>query len=330
MTLHRVGFGAFALVAVAFVACVGEDPDSNPSGTTPDAGNASSSSGSASDAPVTDGTDPGTDAGVDARRCDPTKPFGDPQPPSDPLNGSTSDEVSLSMTDDELIAVIERDGDILYTSRPSRDVAFPAPTGDNLSAVSTGQYEGSPSLTGDGKTLYFVRVPTSTGNPTLYVAHREDLKESFDPPVEVKIDGVGGATNAGIVGVVKVNRAGSRLHWTCEDCDRTFIADRSGGAYDTFISQRNMASYLVSPAFSGDELTIYFNANTGDGGELVMRYATRTTQGAAFGVNIDMPPNLLTGYLPVHVTPDECVFYMRTTKGSDAGKYDIWEARRPK
>jgi hypothetical protein len=44
---------------------------------------------------------------------------------------------------------------------------------------------------------------------------------------------------------------------------------------------------------------------------------------------MDMPANLRTGFDALHVTDDECIMYVRTTKGSDAGKFDIWEARRP-
>jgi hypothetical protein len=325
MRLHRVGTGAVALGLAAFVACVGDEPNTDPTSPTNDGGS-SSSSGSVGDAPSSDGTNPGTDGGADVARCDPKKAYGDPQPMPGAINTADGGELNISLTDDELIAVIERDQDIYYASRTSKDLPFPAPTFDNVVQISVpGQYEGSPSISGDGKNLYFVRVPTSTGNPTLFVAHRNAIADSFETPVAVKVDG---SEQTGVE-VVRINRSGSRLQWTCPDCGESYIADRSGGTFDTFVTKRPFASYLVAPAFSGDELTVYFTDFDADAGAVVMRYATRATTGAAFGVNLDMPANLRLGYEPLHVTPDECIFYVRTTKASDAGKFDIWEARRP-
>ena len=221
------------------------------------------------------------------------------------------------MTEDELIAIIEQDGELLYTSRKSRDVAFDPPTKDFLLMIDTAAFESSPGLSPDAKNLYFGR------DGTLMVAHRENLADSFDTPVPVNVDDAGPPGN---IESLSINHVGSRLHWTSFDDDPTYIADRSGN-FSTFVQKRPLAGPLASIAFSGDELTLYFTVPE-DGG-VVMKYATRTTTSTALGAQLDMPANLRS-FDALHVTYDDCIIYVRTTTGSDAGKYDIWQAQRPK
>lgn len=318
MRLRGVGTVTGALMAIAFFACVGSDPDASGGTNGIDAGGDTGSSNPGDATSTTDAPLDASDGGSDAARCDKTKPFGDPRPTTGPFNTTDKSELAFTMTSDELIAIVQQEGDLRYTKRASRNDPFEALTPDNLLLVNTGEYEASPSLSPDGKNLYFVR------GGALYVAHRADVIDSFGTPELVNVDGA----NESNVETPRINHAGTRLHWASNDNDETYIADRAGGGYATFVSKRPLAAYLYTPTFSGDELTIYFGANA-DGG-LVMRYATRPTTSAPFGPQIDMPANLLVGYDPLHVTDDDCIMYVRTTKGSDTGKFDIWEARRPK
>lgn len=312
-----------AAAAAILFSCVGDDPTSA-GGSDAGNGNDGTTNPEAGDAGL-DGMKSNVDDGGDAqaRRCDPAKPFGDPQPLAWPINDGTKDENNFSMTSDELVAVVERAQDILYTSRASKADPFPAPSFDKVVSVSTGQYEGSPSLSGDGKNLYFVRL-LAGGATTILVAHRESLVDSFDAPVTVTVDGVS-ADNADRV---VVNRLANRMVFRIQDFDDTYIADRTAGSFMTFISKRSLGGPLEHPTFSGDDLTMYFVANDLSGAS-VMRYVTRSNAGGVFGAQIDMPANLKTGFEPLHVTDDHCIMYVRTAKGSDAGRYDIWEARRP-
>lgn len=317
MRLYGLGATAFGLMAAAFIACTGDDPEAAappPSGT--DAGDTGSSGNPADGS--SGGTDGGgmTDAAIDGPRCDKAKAFGDPKVITGVLNTADKNELGFTMTDDELIAIIAQDGELLYTTRKSRDVAFDPPTKDFLLQVDTVGQESSPSLSPDAKTLYFTR----DGN--LMVAHRDNIVDSFGTPELVLAD------DAGVENVesTKINRTGARLHWTSSEDAPTLIADRTGSGYASFIQARPLAGPLASIAFSGDELTLYFTVPE-DGG-YVMKSATRTTPSTALGTQQDMPANLRS-FDALHVTSDDCIIYVRSTKGSDAGKYDIWEARRP-
>lgn len=317
MRLYGIGATAVGLMAAAFIACVGDDPTGAGNNPNPanDGGNPSSSGGPSDGSPVVDGGGT-TDAGFDGPRCDKSKAFADPKAVPGPINTADKNERGFTMTEDELIAIIEQDGELLYTSRKSRDVAFDPPTKDFLLMIDTGAFESNPGLSPDAKNLYFAR----DGN--LMVAHRENLVDSFAAPVPVIVDDAGPPAN---IESLSINHVGSRLHWTSFDDDPTYIADRSGN-FATFVQKRPLAGPLASIAFSGDELTLYFTVPE-DGG-VVMKYATRTTTSTALGAQLDMPANLRS-FDALHVTYDDCIIYLRTTKDSDAGKFDIWEARRP-
>lgn len=317
MRLFRFGVGVGVVAGAVFFACVGDEPDAGARDTgTGDGGGGGTDSTTGSGDSAVDSGGGGSDAGGDAvvARCDPKKAFGDPQPISWSINDGGVNENGFSMTSDELIAVVQRDYDLYLTSRMTTAEPFPAPTVAKIVTVTTGASEVSPVLSGDGKNLYFVR------DGVIMLAQRKDLAESFDAPIEVKIDDAGSQGTAALA----VNRLASQIVFVLED-DLTYVADRSGGNPATFIAKRTFGDLLEYPLLSADEKTFYLVA-AGDAGSRVMRYVTRANPQDNFGIQVDMPANL-RDYEPLHVTDDHCIMYVRAR--TDAGTYDIWEARKP-
>lgn len=304
-----LGFFSFAAAAAAAAsACTGD----NPAFVTATDGGAAEGS-APSDAATEDATkeDAGADAAVDAARCDPGKPFEAPTPLA--WLATDAGEQAITMSSDELVAVVEIDRNLLYTSRASRNDPFPKPNFDKVVALNTADYEGQPSLSADGKTLYFTRIGADYD---LRVATRPSVTESFGNEKAVMIDGAPGKGE-----FPRINRVGNRLTFVEPDLhEQTFIADRAGDNV-TFVTKRSLAGALEFPVLSGDDRTLYFTETSP---ARALRYATRPQPGDPLGARKDMPV-AVRAFDAVHVTDDDCILYL---VGPGPTGTDVFESRR--
>lgn len=359
--VHRRGIRFLALVGVSTAlasACVGLDPEaidpdddrdrSAPEGSAADGSSFSDGAGGANDASFSDtvpsdGETPGdatsdaldafaapdadADAGVfDGGACATSTMF-DP-PVAVPGLNTLASERGFTLSDDGLVGVLARSSgsnyDLLSVSRPS--VSDPFSVGGAVVTL-TAQNEQEPSLSGDGRTLYYA---TSVG-PVLEVfrATRPDTVSAFGAGVAVP--GASGSDFSRMEPFLV--RGGGALYVTLaptaigRSIHRVELPADGGST-----SQSGLAippTYQSThPVVSADEKTIFF-ADNGTGKDQV-RMATRASRDAVWTNVQTLAPLASSGHVvPVHLSSDGCDLYMAVeSPDGGAGNYDIMVAHR--
>jgi WD40-like Beta Propeller Repeat len=270
------------------------------------------------------------DASGAQARCDPSKPFGMPRL-VDNVNSSL-DEYSFSFTPNEQTAFVGRTAvqgpstiAILATRRASTTVAFDVPNAGTTSAINGGDGDvpdGSPSF--DGLILYFARLKPS--DVEIFAATRSDGSASFDAGTHVTVDG------ADLIDALSptITPDGQTLYWRGflgNDYGKVFSATRNNGP-TTFVNKRAVSTISTGfvPVLSADELTMFYT----DGNATDVLASTRTSKGDMFGTGVPVANvNSTANDIPVALTNDGCVLYIRSQRSGGLGGYDIWEAHRP-
>ena len=324
---RHVFFAAAAGVS-AIAACVGSEPVPGPSTIETDAGDVTNrgdadadaglDASDASDAsPPSDG---GTDGAVDGAACDPSAAFGIPLPV--PGLNTTANETSFTITADRLHAVVARfDGaadalfkaDRLTTSDPFSETGAAIPG-----------YASWPSLSADGKTLYFDKG----GVPQVHYATRAAVSDAFGTPALAP--GASGATYGhftaflaapGVLYFIE-GRAGNN----------NAVMRTASGASPTEVLA---AGYSVrNPVVTADELRMFVTDNTVTGRYKVVALKRAFTSAAwALDPSSAQLVNLVTSgnAYPVSITPDGCTLYLAgDAYPGGAGGYDIFVTTRGK
>lgn len=321
---------AIVLVAVADVTvagCVGDSPngatDAGTDATTPDAGIDVGSS------------DAGADAATSA--CDITKPFSAPMR----LDGLTNtqfhddgfwllpDLLTVFASGDRPLDGSVGDFDILTATRSSADAAF-GPYA--VVAASTNFPDRAPTLTADGRTMYFTRGYSPY---QIYVATRSSALVPFGP--------------AALADAPLTGAANDVADWVSQDGTTIYISsDRPGSAgFDIYVAARvsagfgtpTLVSSLNSPQedsaviLTPDELQAFVASNRpGGAGALDIYHSSRASKSSGFSTPV------LLGELssptvdqPVWVSPDGCTLYFTSRdRDSGMGGYDTYVATRAK
>jgi hypothetical protein len=269
-----------------------------------------------------------------ARRCDPSKPFGDIQL-IEGVNGTAdgvSDE-SPSVTADELTMVFASNRndpgtpnfDLFVASRADREAPFGPPS--PLSQLNTSSDERGPSVSADGLTLFF---HSSRNNATsgydLFVSTRENPAASFGPAVALGPD-----INTTLTEVSPfVTADGKSLYFERDDGTNPAQIFRASLGPAGF-SSPSPVTELDNPnadvvVLSADELTAYVASDRPGGhGSVDIWRATRATATSTF----DAPTNvteLNTPDLefPTSVSEDGCrIFYWSGRNG-----FHVYQATR--
>jgi hypothetical protein len=261
----------------------------------------------------------GPDAAADAltRRCDPSAPFGTPT--RVPNVNSAMEELDMVLTSDELTAFFVRftgTGATLQTSsRASADSSFPAPAvAPSVAAIESAHDIFRISVTSDGLVLYL-----RTSDSNVYVASRPDASGMFTSATRILADGSSLFANS-----PKISADSMTLYWSSAD-DKLRAATRTG-AYDTFVNRRAVSLHNMTDfAISADELTLYYsNFPNAD-----IFVSTRTSKNVPFDVGAPVS-NVSTsdGDVPLSVTADGCLLYIRSNRPGSDGANDYWVARR--
>lgn len=272
------------------------------------------------EAPDAGELDAAMDAPIDAptRRCDPSAPFGTPAPV--PNVNSLYEELAMSMTLDELTAFFVRhDGTsfvLEMSTRMSSHAEFPTPAATpTIAAIASYPgFEQRPSPTSDGLILYFMR------DSTVSAAHRPNTNEVFTSGTPVYVDG------APLTAAIspKISSDSATLYWVLPS-DKLRAASRSS-TYDVFVSGRIMSTVnLTDFAISADELTLYYS----DFPNADVFVSTRMSRDVPFGVGAPLANVSTTAPdVPMLVTADECLLYIRSSRTGSLGSNDFWVARR--
>jgi hypothetical protein len=274
---------------------------------------------------VTDeGPDAGTpDAAVDAPidassgRCNPSSPFETPVRLASV--SSQFDDLSIAVTHDELKAYFVRhtgtDFVITASRRESVESDFPAPVTDPaLAAIAAGpDLALYPYPTSDDLVVYYRR------GSTFFVSYRLASTDPFNVGTDVYVNG------HTIFGHrVMISADALTLYWSGPSVP--LRAATYGGAANIFVAERAATTFdLTDFAISADQLTLYYsNFPNPD-----IFVSTRASRDTPFGVGVPVANvNTSAGDIPMDITADGCLLYIRSNRPGTDGSNDFWVARR--
>ena len=189
--------------------------------------------------------------------------------------------------------------------RPDRSSAFGAPVAE--SELDGGSFTGNQSPTDDELEIYF--DSSRSGSECLFFATRANVADPWGTPQSLFCS-VGGAyvtpdgLNLYYNSILDVAQEGA-----------IFVAARANrsvaftpGAAVTGLGTTAMSGY---PALSIDQDTIYFESETGTGGDLELWQATRGAPDETFGTAVRVP-GIATGMEDVSITADGLELYYAT------------------
>lgn len=303
-------------------------PDATTSDATSDAptldgaGDAVTSMDTGSDAPI-------NDSGIDAGPCDLTKPFNAPVLIPG-LAGYIANVGSLSP--DELTIYFTNNWqtyntDIYYATRTSVTAAFDgdggvAPTA--IAPVNTNQGDLTPTVTGDGLTMFFASDRPNNMTSYLYTSTRANTNSPWGMPAynslnKYLIDTVFLSISpfpddAGVTSLYYFQNAinfATCQGTTCTNQGTVYVGAGNG----------------VTPAISSDGLTLYFSSDRIQQGNYDIFVGTRADVMQQFG-NF-APVNALnsngTDY-PNWISPNGCRMYLSSNRN---GMYQMFVASHP-
>jgi len=261
----------------------------------------------------------GPDAAHDADtgRCNPNAPFDTPVRLAN-VN-SPSEDLSVAMTYDQRKAYLGRftgTGFVIVSStRESVESDFPPPTTDPaLAAINTGAgYRTYLNPASDELVVYYRR------DSTWFSSYRLDPTYSFDAGTEVYVDGIQ------LPGFRAMISADSRTMYYSSS-SVPLRAATQGSARHIFVDSRAATIFdLTDFAISADELMLYYsNYPNAD----IFR-TTRSSKNVPFDVGLPLPNVNTTGPdIPLYISPDDCLLYLRANTTGSALDNDIWVARR--
>jgi hypothetical protein len=273
----------------------------------------------AEEGPDASAPDVAVDAALDApsRRCNPTAPFGTPTRLAN-VN-SALEELDMVLTGDELTAFFVRSNgselNLQTSSRPSAEDSFPTPTVSvSIVAIDTAYDATRLSVTSDGLALYF-----RAGNGDVFVASRQNTSAAFTSASRAYANGM-----AIYAHVPKISADSMTLYLSGPS--QQLRAATRAGAHDSFIDQRFASTHEMTDfAISADELTLYYsNFPYPD-----VFVSTRASKNVPFGVGVPVS-NVSTSDsdVPLDVTADGCLLYLRSNRPGSHGANDFWVTRR--
>ena len=274
--------------------------------------------------PLTDASDgmPPVDAppAVDAApRCAPTSPWTAPR--LLPSVNTPDSELYARLSADELTLVGRIDSTRLtIATRSDRASTFPVAAPLDL-GQSTEAFT-SPSITGDGATLYFIAgVGTA---PRIWRARRASPSTPFadvGPVAELAA-----VTDAASVYVLP-DESALYIATGSFGGPVTRAARGAGGAFGAPVEVAGVVG--LTPVVSADELTILFATRATGANDSHVWMGTRPTTAAPFGSIAQVPVVDAPGLdHPTWISPDDCRLYLHSDRTGGSGGFDYYVAER--
>lgn len=226
--------------------------------------------------------------------------------------------------------------DIWVTTREMIDDPWREPI--NLgSTVNSSAYDGGPSISTDGLSLYFVsNRPNPSGAPDLWVSTRESINQEWGAPLNLGQSVNSSAWEA----YASISADGLSLY---------FISDRQGGSggHDIWVTIRaatselwevpvNLGSTVNSsgqeswPNISNDGLSLYFNSDRSGGyGNHDLYVTTRATTSDPWGEPVNLGSTVNTSYSEscLSISADGSTIYFQTDRPGGMGGLDLWQVK---
>jgi len=343
-TIAWLGVAALVGLVVEAAACVGDEPEF-PEGA--DAGpeaqadanadadanaqadaNAGAEAGADADAGAEAEADAHADASADAPLgpCTPDMPFIRFENVTE-LNGPTDDESARLNPEQTAIYFSQRSGpgpsqggfNVLVATRPDRASAFGSAT-----TLSLGVDPSGPSVSGDGKLLYYasgegntpdIRVstqPFDKSNSTALANIDTDTYWEFNPyvrPDELEL-------------YFASNRASS------EDIYVTARGNGDFAGVTPIAAANGTSSNERTPVVTADGLTLYFASDRSGNWDVYVVRRTAVANAFAEPVGVVTELNTSSNEFPDWISPDQCTMYFRSDRIGGSGGRDIWRALR--
>jgi hypothetical protein len=259
-----------------------------------------------SDAPGAPAVDaPGTTA-----RCDRTRPFGVPTRLDvfDPLRLPGP---SLTLSGDELAAVVSEGGELRLGLRPDLASEFPTPTTELFANVNVGIALAAPTITADALHVYYLGE-----EGFLEHAGRPDLTAPFVPDGRILV----GNQNV-IPGAFQIAADGQTIYFI--DLNDSLLHAATAVDPITFNARRVETTMpITTMALAPDERTLYYS------GGVEVLVSTRTTLDRLFEPGVAQAE--VTGgtrNVPLVVTADDCELYFASDR-DQVDRTDVFRARR--
>jgi Tol biopolymer transport system component len=256
--------------------------------------------------------------------CDSKKPFGPPTLITSLL--APLHEVNARFLPDELTVFFQvkeaDDSNHLYTaSRPSLGAPFTTPK--RVDVLNSADSEGQPTLTGDGRTIFFSRWPRNNSS-RIYTSRRPTLDAAFAPPSQLPI-----LQNGGVSGPYVVPD-GNALYYVAGDVvaeiHRATKAE-TGFSDGILVSEIGSDAGELDPTVTPDELTIYFASFRTGQWDIWM--ATRAKRDGPFS-NIHPVEELNTSFeeYAAWISADGCRLYFSSNRLRGDSDHDLYVAER--
>lgn len=295
-------------------ACVGDDP---PSSSPADGGASSAVDGSAkSDGGASaddDDDDGGAGADVQAPRCSPLDPWGEPvlvgvlNQPGVVVGGArlSADRRTIyySRRTPPTSGIVPVD-ELFFATRPQPDQPFSSSTA-LLTDTGYNKRAANPIVTIDQKTLFFNTTGIATGATNIAISTRVDPSTLFTAAGHVTF--VSGPSESEHP---YINQDGSRLYYASNGT--IYVAKRSGGVFDSIstLLQGSGSPDYSAPVVSSDELAIWVTQI--QSGVRKIAVSTRNSLEDAFGLPaIEVAAlNAHPSARPTWISDDGCELYL--------------------
>ena len=204
--------------------------------------------------------------------------------------------------------------DIYVAQRLDRTAPFGAP--QTVTELDGGSFSGNPTVTGDQLEIYF--DSTRSGQNCMYTATRANTGDTWGAPVEVLCGYSGPYVTADGLALY----FNSVLDSTEEGAIYSSTRASRGDAFSNPTLVASLPSSPASgyPALSGDQLAIYYEAESGASGLLELWQATRASSSDAFA-NPERIPGIATGAEDVSVTADGLELFFATAISNNSDLY---------
>ena len=247
-------------------------------------------------------------------RCNPNTAFGTPTGRDFATSSTGGATPALSLSGDELEAVIANSGQLLSARRPALTIDFDAVDPAPFADFNVDAFNEAASLTGDALHLYFL-------SPDGFVFHatRSDRDAAWRFGGQVFVDGA-----PLLPGRFAIASDGQTLYWV--DANDGQLRSALGTDDVTFDGTVIASTEPVSTVVLDASETVLYHATGGD-----ILVSTRASVDEAFGPGSPLA-ELNTGAFeaPLAVSLDDCVLYFQSDRPGHLGLGDVWKASRPR
>ena len=195
------------------------------------------------------------------------------------------------------------------------------------SSINSQDFDGGPSISADGLSLYFVTDRDVVGGGDIWVAVRHSTSEPFGPPTSL-----GAAVNSSEdEGSPSISADGLELFFDRAPEGRIYVATRSsitaafGKPQVVNLGRTGCCDGFPDVSADGRELYFCSDRAGGMGGDDIW-VTSRPAAGSAFGAAVNLGPtvNAASNDCEASISRDGTTLFFASDRKGGRGGYDIW------